>query len=222
VSALAWCAKAWRPLSRSRGLAQRLFHVDFPRLAEADRYFDITTPLLVHSVARGLTPRSRVLDMGTGPFAVIGLALWRRAGCQVLSTDIHPWILERARENVRLNGAPIRVVHSRFFDEIDESFDAVVFNPPYVPTDLARGQAWTRTFDFQSDGGSDGTSVIAAFLAAFAAKGGQATAYLGWNGLLIPRDRVAALLRDHTGLRLSKIDALPFSPFCVLVVERTS
>jgi methylase of polypeptide subunit release factors len=222
VSVLPWLARTWRPVSRSRPLARRLFNVRFPDLGQGDQYFDVTTPLLVRAAARRLDAQRRLLDMGTGAFAVIGLALWRRTGCQVVSTDIHPRILEQARANVALNGAPIRVARSRFFDELDEEFDVVTFNPPYVPSALARDPTYARPFDFQSDGGPEGASVIEAFCDAFAAKGGGATAYLGMNELFVSGAKVRELLRARKTLVLEGIDRLLHLPFYVLEIKRAT
>jgi methylase of polypeptide subunit release factors len=222
VPVLTWLVRAWRPVSRSRPLARRLFGVDFLEAGKGDQYFDVTTPLLVRAAAPDLSAESRLLDMGTGALAVIGLALWKRTGCQVVSSDIHPRILEQARANVALNRAPIPVVNSRFFDELEEEFDAVTFNPPYVPSGLAQDATYARPFDFQSNGGPEGTAVIEAFFDAFAARGGRARGYLGMNELFVSGDRVLALLAERRTLALERIDRFLGLPFYVLVIRRTA
>ena len=220
ASALTWLVKGWRPVPRSRLLARWLFNIDFLDVGRGDQYFDVTTPLLVRAAARRLTRDSRVLDMGTGAFAVIGLALWRRTGCKVVSTDIHPRILEQARANVELNQAPVRVLNSRFFDQLDEDFDVVVFNPPYIPSHLAQNPIYARPFDFQSNGGGEGTSVIEEFLDEFVARGGGATACLGMNELFVSGASVLALIAARKGLALEQIDRFPGWPFYVLAIGR--
>ncbi len=220
ASLLPWLARTWRPASRSRLLARRLFRVDFPELGAGDQYFDVTTPLLVRAAARRLDGGRRLLDMGTGAFAVIGLAVWRRTGCQVVSTDIHPRILEQARANVSLNQAPIRVLHSRFFDALEEEFDVVTFNPPYVPSRLAGEPTYARPFAFQSDGGPEGTSVIEDFCDAFAARGGHAVACLGMNELFVSGAKVRQLLAARKGLVLESVDRFDGLPFYVLEFRR--
>jgi methylase of polypeptide subunit release factors len=204
---------SWR-LGGSRTLARWFFGVDFPR-SPGQGYFDMTTPALVKVVGPRVRRESRVLDMGTGPFAVIGLALWRRCGCHVLATDVHPDIVRRARENVAANGAPIRVVEARFFEGIDEEFDCVTFNIPYVPT--AR---LARPGDFRSDGGPEGTSVIEAFLDAMSASGRAASAYLGVNASFVPRPKVVPLVEKRGSLRLAEIVRPLVIPVDVYVVER--
>jgi hypothetical protein len=184
---------------RSRALASRLFGVEFPPEDAGARYFDVTTPVLVSVVAPGLRPGMKLLDMGTGAYATIGLALWRRTGCEVLSTDVQPELVRKARANVAANGAPIRVVEARFFDGVDGEFDCVTFNVPYVPSSLVYGP------DVQSDGGPDGTSVLEGFLDAFAARGGGATAYLGVNHLFVRREKIMPLVDCRPGLALEEV-----------------
>jgi methylase of polypeptide subunit release factors len=185
--------------SRSRAVARWRFGIDFPPLGPGERYFDITTPVLVWAAAPLLDPGRRLLDMGTGAFATVGLALWRKTGCAVVSTDVRPDLVRRARANVEANGSPARVVEARFFEGLDGAFDVVTFNPPYVPSALLDGP------DVQSDGGPEGTTVIEGFLDAFAAHGGKATALLGVNRLLVPRETVARLVERRPGLALEQV-----------------
>jgi len=208
--------RASERLSQSRALARRLFGVDFPpRDDSGARYLDLTTPVLVSVVAPRLRPGMRLLDMGTGPFATIGLALWRRTGCDVVATDVRPELVRKAQANVDANRAPIRAVEARFFDGVEGEFDCVTFNAPYVPSSFLSGP------DVQSDGGSAGTSVIEGFLDAFAAKGGRATAYLGVNRLFVPRDRVVPLVGRRAGLELTGVHRRWPWPVDVYVLTRT-
>lgn len=203
-------------LGRSRALARRLLGVDFPPLGAAARYFDLTTPVLVSVAAPSLRPGRRLLDMGTGAFAAVGLALWRRTGCDVVASDVAPELVRTARANVEANRAPIRVVQAHFFEGLEGEFDCVTFNAPYVPSTLL-----VRP-DLQSDGGPEGTGVIEAFLDAFAARGGGATAYLGVNGLLVPRERVVGLIGRRPGLGLEAVRRRWPWPADVYVIVSTS
>jgi len=197
---LRWLRSVLRRATRSRTIARWLFGVDFLPLEPGEAYFDMTTPILVRVAARHLGPDTRLLDMGTGAFATVGLALWRRSGCRVLSTDIHPDIVARARANAVANHAPIEVREARFFDGVGP-FDCVTFNPPYVPT--ARVDK-TERLAFQSDGGPHGTTVIEGFLEAFSHSQGQ-MAFLGVNTLHVGRDSVMTLVGGRKGLVLEDV-----------------
>lgn len=206
-----------RQAARSRALARTLFGIDFPAHAPGERYFDLTTAALVRSAAARLAPGRRLLDMGTGLFATVGLATWKRTGCALVCSDRDPRIVERARVAVALNGAPAEVVCADLFDGLPGPFDVVAFNPPYVPTE--RLQSGER-FRGQSDGGGDGSDVLARFLQGFAADGRGHVALLGTNDLFVPRPRMEALVAAVPGLALERVERAPLLPARVYVVIR--
>lgn len=215
MTSVSWVRRAAKGFSRSRTLARWLFGIDFPPCPEGARYFDITTPVLVRAARAYLDRSSRLLDMGTGAFASIGLCLWRRTGCEVVSTDIHPDVVRQARENVARNGAPNRVIEARFFEGVGGDFDCITFNIPYVPTRLLSAAG-----DFQSDGGPEGTSVIEAFLDAFVVRGGRARALLGVNRIFVPPQRLLPLVAARPDLVVEKTIRPPVWPVAVYVVRR--
>jgi release factor glutamine methyltransferase len=84
---------------------------------------------------RGM-PSSRVLDVGTGTGA-IALALADEVpGAEVVATDASAEALSLARENARLTGLDLKLVHQDLFAGLPPGpFDLVVSNPPYVAED---------------------------------------------------------------------------------------
>lgn len=209
-----------RAATRSRLLARVLFGVDFRPLEGEETYFDVTTPVLVGRAARRLKPTSRVLDMGTGTVAVVGLALWRRLGCEVMSTDVNPESVRLARVNVQRNRAPISVLESSFFDAVEGPLDAVIFNPPYVPTETGRRRGLSPRFRRQWDGGADGLAVIDGFLRALESDRRDPVVFMGVNHRHTPRARVCALLDRHAGVRIEDIYRHPWLPVDVYVLEK--
>jgi release factor glutamine methyltransferase len=189
--------------------------VDLPSVLPGERYFDLTTPLLARELRARATPATRLLDMGTGPFAILGLSTWRASGCSVVCSDVDEAIVARARETVALNRAPLAVVRSRLFDAVDGPFDLVAFNAPYVPTADVRA---SERFPVQSDGGPTGTEVVGGFLDAFAAAGGDAVALLGIGGLHVDVSRVKGLVAARP-LRLEKSVSSPWGAH-VFVLRR--
>ncbi len=101
-----------------------------------------------------------VLDLGCGS-GFLGLVAAKTAG-RVLSVDINPAALECTLENGSLNGASnLEVRRSDLFSNVSESFDIIIFNPPYLPTEVDEpvdesSLAW--------DGGRSGREVINRFL----------------------------------------------------------
>jgi methylase of polypeptide subunit release factors len=208
-------------LTRSRILARSIFGLPFPRLGPDEHYFDATTLALRFELRHRIPRGCRVLDMGTGSAAVLGLWLWRARGCRVTCTDVDAAIVQRARESVRLAGAPIRVHQGSFFEDLDDAFDHVVFNPPYVPTAVGRRRELPERTRSQWDGGPEGTDVIAAFLEAFESAGGSAVAWMGVNHRHVSRADVERLCAQRAGIALRAVHARRWLPVDVYVLVRS-
>lgn len=204
--------------TRSRFLARWIFGGDPPPLGPDEHYFDATTLALLGALRRDIPEGSRVLDMGAGSVAVLGLWLWRVRGCEVTCTEVDPALVERARESVRLAGAPIRVLQASLFEGLEESFEHVVFNPPYVPTAVGHERGLPERTRSQWDGGPEGTAAIATFLEAFERAGGAAVARMGVNRRHVPRMEVERLCADRAGLTLRAVRPHRWLPVDVYVL----
>ena len=103
----------------------------------------------------------RVLDLGTGTGAIALALLSQDARAHALATDISTDVLATARANANMTGVGERFVTraSRWFDAVEESFDIIVSNPPYIPSkDIASLEREVRNYDPLAalDGGDDG------------------------------------------------------------------
>jgi release factor glutamine methyltransferase len=110
--------------------------------------------LLMSAIPTGDLAGMSVLDLGTGS-GVLGLyCALRGAIVTVSDVDEHALLHTRkaaSRLNVDLNAA-----RSDLFSNIHESFDLVLFNPPYLPSVSVK--------DRTVDGGLRGADVIRRFL----------------------------------------------------------
>ena len=186
---------------RSRWLAERLFHLKLPTFEERDDYyFDVTTVVLVNRATQLLSSSSRVVDMGTGGAAIIGLSLWKRLRCWVLSSDVNPDLVRLAQRSVSYNKANMEVVHSSYFENIDEDFDTVIFNPPYVSTDTGKRRNLSDKRGSQWHGGERGVDVIEGYFAALAQLTRPVTTYLGLNYRHVSRRVMLDLLAKQASL----------------------
>jgi release factor glutamine methyltransferase len=137
---------------------------------EADTY------LLLRAAQEEVRAEDRVLEVGTGS-GTIASSL-EKARCIVV-TDINPHAAKCARKK----GLP--VVRADLFCGIRGTFDLILFNPPYLPTQPEeRIDDW---LEFALDGGSDGREVIGRFLA-------------GAGEHLAPDGRILLLISSLTGL----------------------
>ncbi|RPI77461.1 MAG: methyltransferase domain-containing protein [Desulfobacteraceae bacterium] len=73
----------------------------------------------------------KILDIGTGTgYIAIRLA---QKGCAVTASDIDRESVETARRNAQSNGVEMRIVLSDLFENIQGTFDTILFNLPIAP-----------------------------------------------------------------------------------------
>jgi release factor glutamine methyltransferase len=90
-----------------------------------------TSHLLGEAVLSQVREGDRMLDMGTGSGVNAVLAATR--GAEVLAVDTNPRAVDAARANAASNGVEERVEvrYSDVFNEVDGTFDVIVFDPPF-------------------------------------------------------------------------------------------
>ena len=115
------------------------------------------------------TPPGRILDLCSGG-GCIGIACalhWPQA--EVVLADLESAACELARVNVIKHGLTERVtvVQSNLFEHLEDRFDLILSNPPYVPSDdsRARGYEFRHEPDNAYDGGVDGMVLVRRLLA---------------------------------------------------------
>ena len=97
------------------------------------------TEVLVEEAIRVIQkemPEAAVLDLCTGS-GCIGISIQSFcSNTQVTAADISEDALKVAQKNAKENQVPVEFVHSDLFEEISGSYDMIVSNPPYIPTDV--------------------------------------------------------------------------------------
>ena len=78
--------------------------------------------------------KPKVLDIGTGSGA-IAISIKKDIDSIVYATDISKEALEVAKENAKRNNVDINFVNTNIYDGINEKFDIVISNPPYIRYD---------------------------------------------------------------------------------------
>ena len=89
------------------------------------------TEILVDLILKEDLENKRILDIGTGSGAIaISLAL--ESSAQVTASDISIEALQTAKTNAKRLGAQVKFIESDLFENIDDKFDIIVSNPPYI------------------------------------------------------------------------------------------
>lgn len=99
----------------------------------------------------------KVLDLGTGS-GIQGITAARK-GCEVTFVDIDKNAIDCAKANAKLNNVKGKFIQSDLLDNINEKFNTIIFNPPYLPSNGKKEMAL--------DGGVNGRELIEKFLSTY-------------------------------------------------------
>lgn len=132
------------------------------------------TETVVDSVLEALPDREaplRILDLGTGSGAILLALLSELPNATGLGVDLADDALSQAAANAAANDLDGRASFAKgsWTDGLDEEFDVVVSNPPYIPSaDIAGLDPEVREHDppLALDGGPDGLDAYRAIAAA--------------------------------------------------------
>ena len=106
----------------------------------------------------------RMVEVGTGSGCVAAAIASERPDVQIVALDSSPDALAIAGENLELHGLSARVElrHATDLLALDGEFDAVISNPPYIPTgELAELAPEVQCEPGAAlDGGPDGLSLV--------------------------------------------------------------
>lgn len=173
----------------------------------------------------------RVLEVGTGTGCIALSVASERPGTRVVATDLSERavaLAARNREALGLEDA-VDIVQTDLARDVDPglmgSFSVLVSNPPYVPTDVLRGQVPAEVVDYEPelalDGGADGLDVFRRLLdlAPVALSPGGMLAVELYEGSL---EDAAALVRAREGWgRVEVREDLTHRPRVLVAVRRS-
>ena len=131
--------KAGKPLSRIYG--EREFWGMSFKLSEATLDPRPDTETLIEAVLKRYEdrqPPKTILDLGTGSGCILLALLSEFPESKGLGVDISPEALKTAQENAKRLGFSDRAdfMCSSWADDLENQFDLVVSNPPYIASDV--------------------------------------------------------------------------------------
>lgn len=143
------------------------------------------------------TEPRRILDLCTGSGCLAILAARAFPKAQVDAADISAAALEVAARNVRRHKARVRLIRSDLFSKLEERYDLILTNPPYVATPSMRRLPPEYRYEpgMALAGGRDGLDIVARILAGAAER-------LNTRGLLVCEvgENRSALERAYPGV----------------------
>ena len=163
------------------------------------------TELLVYTAKESLTSDKKVLDLCTGSGA-IAISVRKETGANVTASDISEDALSLAKENAKINDASVNFVQSNLFENIEDKFDMIISNPPYIKSgDIDTLQKEVKDFEpvLALDGGEDG-------LEFYRKIANQAKNHLNKGGILLlecgigQAQGVADMLKDFGTVQIIK------------------
>ena len=153
-------------------------------------------------------PHGKILEMGTGS-GIISI-YFSLKGFNVLGVDINPNAVECAKSNANINQCHAEFRQSDLFSNVSETFDTIIFNPPYLPTEdnFPGSEQW--------DGGPDGFHLIRAFLCEF-----KEHLNAGGNAFLVLSSftDIDGLMREFAEISFQNVGSVSF-PFETLFLYR--
>jgi len=74
----------------------------------------------------------KVLDLGCG-YGVLGIVAKKVCpSCDVFMSDVNELAIKYSKKNAEVNGVDVKVVLSDLFENLNETFDNIITNPPFT------------------------------------------------------------------------------------------
>ena len=93
------------------------------------------TETLVEEAIKVIRPGMKVLDMCTGSGCILISIMKNVPDIEGLGCDISKQALIVAKDNAKLNEVSANFERSDLFENVMETYDVIVSNPPYIPTE---------------------------------------------------------------------------------------
>ncbi len=173
-----------------------------------DTFWDLTTLVLKKELSQMKLKKS-YLDMGCGQFAILGQFFKKiNSSSDVTSIDIYEKFVENSLNNSKLNKTNIQIKKSNLFSNIDEKFDLISFNPPYVPSSQKKDELEFPNIRYSEDEGLKTTRDFLTESKNYLTADGEIL--LGINTFYVPQIHRNKLISE-TGFKIVNITKMKFN-----------
>ncbi|MDD7352753.1 MAG: peptide chain release factor N(5)-glutamine methyltransferase [Peptoniphilaceae bacterium] len=148
-----------------------------------------------------------MLEIGCGTGIVsITIDLESEGEINITSVDISPYAIKNSNINKKILKSNIKILKSNLFEKVDEKFDLIYSNPPYIKTsEIENLQVEVRNHEprLALDGGSDGLCFYRKIIK-------KSQDYLNKNGFLVfeigydEAEDVSLLMRKNFNVEIFK------------------
>ncbi len=171
-------------------------------------FWDLTTLVLKKELSQ-IKLKKKYLDMGCGQFAILGQFFKKvNSSSDVTSIDIYEKFVENSLNNSKLNKTNIQIKKSNLFSNIDEKFDLISFNPPYVPSSQKKDELEFPNIRYSEDEGLKTTHDFLTESKNYLTADGEIL--LGINTFYVPQTHCNKLISE-TGFKIVKITKMKFN-----------
>jgi len=210
-----------RFIRRNRLITFLIFGVRLPSCHRVG--WDFTTIALKNCLLRYVNNTSRVLEIGTGSYAILSLFIAKHRTCEITATELHESYIASSRLTAELNRLKLNLVVSDMFSNVNGNFDLIFWNSAYIPRHIGVAIGMKNMADVETDwcGGDMGTEEIARFLhdsASHLLPGGKIL--LGYNPVYLGTAMVEEVC-GRNGYVVKKTHGAFLNPCKVIVLERT-
>ncbi len=208
-----------RVIRRSKMLTRILFGI---KIVYSDKaHWDFTTLVFKYALVDTTKPKDDILEIGTGPHAILSIYLAKRIKCNITASDINSEYVENAINTANRNDVDIKIIKSDLFENIKSQFDMIFWNSIYIPRAVGEKIDIDKICKYKTDwcGGETGLEGIEKLL-------NNSKSHLKNNGLLLigfsrvylNEDAVIEKCRN-SGYSVEKIIKRPLNPSRVFIVK---
>jgi release factor glutamine methyltransferase len=183
-------------------------------------YWDWVTIELRNFLRQHKHKLTSLLDLGTGPYGILSLYAHKlNENCKIVGADYCKELIENI-ETINTSHK-IKFIHSDLFKNINEKFDFIVFNAPYIDLDFGEkiGVLQDEMSIKRWSGGKNGIETISRFL--FNVKkyiNTEGICALGVNEFYV-EDKIIIELIEKANLNLQSVSRNMFTKANVYIIK---
>ena len=180
-------------------------------------FWDLTS--LVIKKELSIVKEKKYLDMGCGQFAILGQFYKKRnVNSKIISVDIYDDLVENSLRNSRINKNDIQIIQSNLFDNINDKFDLITFNPPYVPLKKDDKVKYSK-IRYSANAGTETMSLFLKKAQYFLSNDGKII--LGVNSYYVDKEKCLSLIKDY-GYDIKKITKILLNSSIAFTIQKSS